>query len=73
MIGQAVIDEMLAFLASVYYWGVQTVAINGGGFTITWFELWVSLTAVQAVVDILLVPFMQLRSHFSPDEDRYYD
>ena len=73
MIGQAVIDEMLAFLATTYYWAANTVAINGGGFSLTWFELWVSLTAVNAVVDILLVPFMKLRSVLSPDEDQYYD
>ena len=73
MIGQAVIDELLAFLATTYYWAAQTVVINGGGFTLTWFELWVSLTAVNAVIDILLVPFMKLRSVLSPDEDQYYD
>ena len=73
MIGQAVIDELLAFLATTYYWAAHTVVINGGGFTLTWFELWVSLTAVNAVIDILLVPFMKLRSVLSPDEDQYYD
>lgn len=58
MISQEAVDFVIGTLSSWYLWAVSNAAISAEGFTISWFELWISFSAVMIIIHILLGPLL---------------
>lgn len=49
-----VIDAILSYLAIIYEWAIVTPAVSWNGFTLTFFQLWVSFAIVSMGLDVFL-------------------
>lgn len=58
MIGQEAVDWVIGTLSYWYGWAVSRSAISADGFTLSWFELWISFSAVMIIIHILLGPLL---------------